>query len=78
MPNERSLICGCRICGCVCQEHAPEGVEILCARHVDLAVFRFIADEARRLVVLALFVAVIAGWAVILVKPAQTAAGALF
>ena len=50
----------------MCVEHALDGVEHVCAVHVDRAVFRFIAEEATRLVVTSLFVAVVLAWAAIL------------
>ena len=62
----RTLRCGCRLCGCLCPDHSPSGKEWLCAPHVDRAVFRFVFDEARRLVVIALFVAIAGAWVAIL------------
>lgn len=41
MSAIRELRCGCRLCGCMCTDHAPDGVEQVCAVHVDRAVFRF-------------------------------------
>jgi hypothetical protein len=61
--------CGCRHCGCLCPEHSPDRIERLCAAHVNRAVFRFIADEASRLVVLVLFAGMVAVWAAILGSP---------
>lgn len=64
--SHRDLICNCRYCGCICAEHSPNGKENLCAAHVDRAIFRFVLDEARRLIVIGLFVAVVISWAGIL------------
>ena len=64
--SHRALICNCRLCGCLCPEHSSDGKENLCAIHVDRAVFRFVLDEARRLIVIGLFVAVVISWAGIL------------
>jgi hypothetical protein len=54
------LPCGCRTCGCLCAEHAPERIERLCPPHADQAITKFIAHEAATLVALALFIASIA------------------
>lgn len=62
----RSIPCGCMYCGCICAEHAPDRVEHVCAAHVDQNVFRFIYEESARLVAVALFAAVVIGWAAIL------------
>ena len=53
------LPCGCIKCGCVCAVHSADGVEWLCSTHVNQAVFRFVIDEACRLVVIALFAGVV-------------------
>ena len=66
LGTDREIACGCRLCGCVCAEHTAEGIERLCAAHANKAVFRFVIDEARRLVVLALFVGVLAIGAAVL------------
>jgi hypothetical protein len=60
--------CGCRLCGCLCADHSPDRLERPCAAHVDLAVFRFIADEARRLVVIALFAGIVIASAAIITR----------
>lgn len=65
MTPTRELRCGCRLCGCMCADHAPDGVEHLCAVHVDRAVFRFIGEEAVRLVATSLFAAVVLAWVAI-------------
>ena len=65
MSTTRELRCGCRLCGCMCAEHAPDGVEQVCAVHLDRAVLRFIGEEAVRLVAISLFVAGVLAWAAI-------------
>lgn len=65
MSTTRELRCGCRLCGCMCAEHAPDGVEQVCAVHVDRAVLRFIGEEAVCLVAVGLFVGVVLAWAAI-------------
>lgn len=56
----RILTCGCRTCGCLCADHAPEGIESPCARHAVAIITRWIAGEAMALVALMLFIASIA------------------
>lgn len=63
----RVLPCGCKTCGCLCDQHAPNRIEQRCRCHADQAIGKFIAHEAATLISLALFtalVAVVAGlWA---------------
>lgn len=33
MTEPRSLPCGCRICGCMCAEHAPNRMKSACSGH---------------------------------------------
>jgi hypothetical protein len=65
MAYRSDLICGCRLCGCLCADHSPDRVEQLCAPHADRAVFRVIAHEAGTLVSLALFVSMVMIWTAI-------------
>jgi hypothetical protein len=67
MENTSKILkCGCRFCGCLCAEHSPDGIENLCAAHVDKAVFEFIESEAIRLMCTGLFAAIVLVWAAIL------------
>lgn len=67
MPRE--LSCGCRTCGCLCPQHSPSNAEMLCERHSNEAIARFIAKEAATLVALALFIAGAMVWCSILAAP---------
>lgn len=66
MSTTRELRCGCKLCGCMCAEHAPDGVEQVCAVHLDRAVLRFIGEEAVRLVAVSLFAGILIVWSAIL------------
>lgn len=61
-----SVPCGCRHCGCVCEQHSRSRQPELCAVHVVRAVSRYIGDEAVRLLGVALFAAMVIAWAAIL------------
>ena len=73
---ERGLPCGCRLCGCLCEQHAHPfsavdvGVDLgrvrLCLSHRTQAVLLAVLHEAGTLVSLALFGGMIAVWAAIL------------
>lgn len=53
----REIPCGCRTCGCLCEEHSPDGTEQPCHRHVTIIVTRWIAGEVMALISLCLLVA---------------------
>lgn len=70
---ERSIPCGCKLCGCQCEVHSraarancDDPLASLCPVHACDAVLRAIAHEAGALVSLALFCGMIAVWAVVL------------
>ncbi len=67
----RTVPCGCRTCGCVCEAHAGVDLEAkgpyarFCPVHAWEAVTRTILHEAGALVSLALFGAMVLVWAAI-------------
>jgi hypothetical protein len=70
---DRIVPCGCRLCGCVCEAHAAVSpvplngpLSRLCAIHACDAILRTIAHEASTLVSLALFVGMVAVWALVI------------
>lgn len=68
--NDRTLPCGCRLCGCLCNAHSRADANSpfadVCAVHLCEAVLRTILQEAGALVSLTLFVGMVAVWAVVL------------
>lgn len=62
----RSLICGCKLCGCVCEEHAHDHRAHHCLHHSKSNIVAWILSDAAALVSLALFLGTIAVWAAIL------------
>lgn len=63
------LPCGCGRCGCLCEEHSPNGSEQPCNRHITVIVTRWIAGEIAALTALCLLVASAAVWAQIFSQP---------
>ena len=66
----REVPCGCRLCGCKCEEHlrgfdCDDPYAALCPVHACDAILKTIAHEAAALVSLAMLVGCIAVWAVI-------------
>lgn len=66
MRRSFTLPCGCRSCGCLCESHAPSGLEHPCPRHAAVAVSRWIAGEVLALIALGLLIASVGVWAAIL------------
>lgn len=65
MPST-DLICGCRTCGCTCEEHAVHIEQRLCARHFAETVARRAARDLLEIVALSLFLGCITVWAAII------------
>lgn len=61
-----TLICGCRRCGCLCEDHSPNGTEQPCARHGGLIVARWIAGEIATLACLVLLIGTASVWVAII------------
>lgn len=64
--DPKSLPCGCKRCGCLCEEHSLSGLDEPCARHGVPIVARWIAGEVAALAALALLVSCIAVWSAVL------------
>ena len=56
---QRSLPCGCKLCGCVCEVHCDERTPRSCLKH---AILRTVLQEAGALVSLALFCGMVLVW----------------
>lgn len=61
-----SLPCGCRRCGCLCEDHSPSGCASPCPRHGLPIVARWIAAEVAALCALSLLIASAAVWCSVL------------
>lgn len=63
----RTLPCGCRSCGCLCESHSLVGARVACDAHYGAeSLPRAICREALTLAALGLFLANLTVWAAIL------------